>query len=100
MATYRAGARDRGAVYLADEAVGLTMSGRRVAGVKLKSGGSIAAGTVVCAAGWHSYKIAAMAGFELPVRPRKRLAFVVDCPEPLPGAGMMIDPTGMSFRPG
>ena len=56
------------------------MSGRRVTGVKLKSGGSIAAGTVVCAAGWHSYKIAAMAGFDLPVRPRKRLAFVVDCP--------------------
>jgi sarcosine oxidase len=25
--------------------------------------------------------------------------FVVDCPEPLPGAGLMIDPSGLYFRP-
>lgn len=99
MGAFRSGARERGATYLADEVIGLGVSGSQITGVRLKSGGSIAAGTVVCAAGWHSYKIAAMAGFDLPVRPRKRLAFVVDCPEPLPGAGMMIDPTGLSFRP-
>lgn len=99
MGTFRSAAREKGVTYLADEVVGLEMSGRRVTGVKLKSGGSIAAGKVVCAAGWHSYKIAAMAGFELPVRPRKRLAFVVDCRDPLPGAGMMIDPSGVAFRP-
>ncbi len=60
---------------------------------------TIATGTIVCAAGWHSAKVAAMAGLDLPVRPRKRLIFVVDCPTPLPGAGLMIDPTGFFFRP-
>ena len=58
---------------------------------------TIATGTIVCAAGWHSAKVAAMAGLDLPVRPRKRLVFVVDCPTPLPGAGLMIDPTGLFF---
>ena len=56
-------------------------------------------GMVVCAAGWHSRKVAAMAGIDLPVRPRKRYVFVVDCPTPLTGAGLMIDPTGVYFRP-
>jgi FAD-dependent oxidoreductase domain-containing protein 1 len=99
MGAFRSGAREKGVTYLADEVVALETSGRRVTGVKLKSGGRISASTVVCAAGWHSYKIAAMAGFDLPVRPRKRLAFVVDCREPLPGIGMMIDPSGLAFRP-
>jgi glycine/D-amino acid oxidase-like deaminating enzyme len=40
-----------------------------------------------------------MAGIDLSVRPRKRYVFVVDCPTPLPGAGLMIDPTGVYFRP-
>jgi glycine/D-amino acid oxidase-like deaminating enzyme len=99
MNTFRAGARAKGVTYVADEVVGLEKDGRRVTGVKLKSGESIAAGMVVCAAGWHSYKIAAMAGFDLPVRPRKRIAFVVDVREPLPGMGMMIDTSGVAFRP-
>jgi sarcosine oxidase len=40
-----------------------------------------------------------MAGIELPVRPRKRYVFVIDCPTKLPGAGLMIDPSGVYFRP-
>lgn len=99
MAQFREGAKARGASYLADEVIGLTRSGNRAIGVKLKSGGEIAAGVVVCAAGWHSYKVAAMAGVDLPVRPRKRLAFVVDCPGGPQQAGLTIDPTGVVFRP-
>ena len=88
-----------GVTYLADEVVGVDLVGGAVAGVRLKSGGSMATRTVVCAAGWHSRKLAAMAGIDLPVRPRKRYVFVVDCPTPLPGAGLMIDPSGVYFRP-
>jgi len=88
-----------GVVYVADEVVGIDVAGRSVAGVRLASGGRIATGHVVCAAGWHARKVAAMAGIDLPVRPRKRYVFVVDCPTPLPGAGLMIDPTGVYFRP-
>ena len=96
---FRKGAIARGATYLADEVTGIDVHGGRIGGVRLASGATIATGTVVCAAGWHSAKVATMAGLDIPVRPRKRLIFVVDCREPLPGAGLMIDPTGLFFRP-
>lgn len=89
----------RGADYIADEVIGLDVTGGRIESVRLSNGGRIATSTVVCAAGWHSAKIARMAGLEIPVRPRKRYVFVVDCPTPLPGAGLMIDPSGLYFRP-
>jgi glycine/D-amino acid oxidase-like deaminating enzyme len=95
----RRGAIARGADYLADEVVGIETSGGRVHGVRLKGGAAISAPTIVCAAGWHSRKVAALAGLDLPVHPRKRVIFVVDCPTPLPGAGLMIDPGGVFFRP-
>lgn len=89
----------QGVTYVADEVVGADVASGAVAGVRLASGERIATGLVVCAAGWHSRKVAAMAGIDLPVRPRKRYVFVVDCPTPLTGAGLMIDPTGVYFRP-
>jgi FAD-dependent oxidoreductase domain-containing protein 1 len=89
----------QGVTYLADEVVGIDVTSGAVAGVRLASGGRIATGLVVCAAGWHSRKVAALAGIDLPVRPRKRYVFVVDCPTQLTGAGLMIDPTGVYFRP-
>lgn len=99
MQLFRKGAIARGANYLADEIVSVDVVGGRIDGVGLVSGDRIATGTVICAAGWHSAKVAAMAGLDLPVRPRKRYVFVVDCPQPLPGAGLMIDSSGLYFRP-
>jgi FAD-dependent oxidoreductase domain-containing protein 1 len=96
---FRREAIARGATYLADEAVGIDLVGGRIEGVRLASGGRISTGTVICAAGWHSAKVARLAGLDLPVRPRKRYVFVIDCPTPLPGAGLMIDTTGLYFRP-
>ncbi|MFM9943567.1 MAG: NAD(P)/FAD-dependent oxidoreductase [Hyphomicrobiaceae bacterium] len=98
-ALFQKGARERGVDYVADQVTGIDVAGGRIQGVALKSGGSIATGTVICAAGWHSAKLAAMAGLSLPIHPRKRMVFVVDCKEPLPGAGLMIDPSGFYFRP-
>lgn len=95
----RKGAIARGAEYVADEVVGIDLASGRIDGVRLASGARIATGTLVCAAGWHSAKIAAMAGLDLPVRPKKRCVFVVACKQQLTGAGLMIDPTGLYFRP-
>lgn len=89
----------QGVTYLADDVVDIDIERGAVTGVRLASGGTIATRLVVCAAGWHSRTVAAMAGIDLPVRPRKRYVFVVDCPTPLPGAGLMIDPSGVYFRP-
>jgi glycine/D-amino acid oxidase-like deaminating enzyme len=99
MHLFRKAAVARGVTYVHDEVTGIDVNGGRVDGVLLASGDRIATGTVVCAAGWHSAKVAAMAGLDIPVRPRKRFVFVVDCPTPLPGAGLMIDPSGLYFRP-
>lgn len=95
----RKGAIARGVEYLADEVVGIDLAGGGDAGVRLASGIRLTAGTIVCAAGWHSAKVAAMAGLDVPVRPRKRCVFVVACKQELVGAGLMIDPTGLYFRP-
>ncbi|MFN3744866.1 MAG: NAD(P)/FAD-dependent oxidoreductase [Hyphomicrobiaceae bacterium] len=99
LALMRKRAIAEGVVYLADEVVGIDLKGSAVVGVRLASGGTIATPMIVCAAGWHSRKVAALAGVDLPVRPRKRYVFVIDCPTPLPGAGLMIDPSGVYFRP-
>jgi len=99
MQLLRKGAIAGGADYIADEVIGIDVTARQVTGVRLASGDHIATGTVICAAGWHSAKVARFAGLELPVRPRKRFVFVVDCPTPLPGVGLMIDPSGFYFRP-
>jgi glycine/D-amino acid oxidase-like deaminating enzyme len=99
LALMRKRAIAEGVTYVADEVVGIDVKGRAVAGVRLASGGTIATPVIVCAAGWHSRKVAALVGIDLPVRPRKRYVFVIDCPTPLPGAGLMIDPSGVYFRP-
>jgi FAD-dependent oxidoreductase domain-containing protein 1 len=99
MQLFRKGAIARGVEYRAGEAIGITVTGGRIAGVQLASGDTIATERVVCAAGWHSAKVAAMASLSIPIRPRKRFVFVIDCRDPLPGAGLMIDPSGVYFRP-
>lgn len=99
MQLFRKSAIASGAAYMAGEAIGIDVAGGRIESVRLAGGDLIATGTVVCAAGWHSARVARFAGLELPVRPRKRFVFVVDCPTPLPGAGLMIDASGLYFRP-
>jgi sarcosine oxidase len=97
---FRRKARALGVSYLKDEVVGLERGGDRVAAADLKEGGRMTCGAFVNAAGAHAPEIAAMAGIELPVRPRKRFVYVFDCREPgLSGAPLTIDPSGVYFRP-
>ena len=59
-----------------------------------------AAGHVVNAAGWRAgRKVASMLDIELPVGPRKRMAFVFDCRDDLSHLPLTVDPTGVAFRP-
>jgi sarcosine oxidase len=53
----------------------------------------------VDSAGYHAHEVAAMAGIELPIRPRKRFVFVFDCKAPIERAPLLIDPSGVYFRP-
>ena len=96
---FRRKARALGAVYLTDEAVGLERQGSRIEALTLAQGGRIACGNLVDSAGYHAHEVAAMAGIELPIRPRKRFVFVFDCKEPVERAPLLIDPSGVYFRP-
>ena len=92
-------ARAEGAVYITDEVVAVERSGQRIAGVELASGAGLACGLMIDAAGPHAGAVAALAGVELPVRPRKRYVYVVDCRTAVAGCPLLIDPSGVWVRP-
>ena len=96
---FRRKARSLSATYIHDEVAGIERTGRRVAAVTLKSGGRVACGMAVNCAGTRAHLVAAMAGLDLPVRPRKRFIYVFDCREPPEKAPLTIDATGVFFRP-
>lgn len=88
-----------GAVYRHGEAAALELEGRRVVGVRLADGSRIACGQVVNAAGTGAAALARSAGIELPVRARKRSVFHFRSPARLSGCPLVIDPSGLYFRP-
>lgn len=96
---FRRKARVLGAEYIHDEVVGVERNGARIAAVTLKSGGRLACGTVVNSSGTRANLVAAMAGLEIPIRPRKRFIYVFDCREPPEKAPLTIDASGVFFRP-
>ena len=96
---FRRKARALGVRYLAEEATGFERAGDTIRTVTLKSGGNVACDVVVDAAGPWSGKVAAFLGIDLPVRARKRNVFVFSCREPLPDCPLIIDPSGLWFRP-
>lgn len=96
---FRRKARAMGVDYVADEVTGIETRGGRVNGVTLAAGGSVAAGTVVNAAGPRAARVARMAGLQIPVEPRRRFTFVFDAADPLPRAlPLTIDPSGVHVR--
>ena len=94
MQAFRRKARERGVEYLHDEVVGLAPHK-----VTLRSGRTIEARTIVIAAGPWSGEVAALAGIDLPVEPRRRTVFVFDCRAALAPLPLTIDPSGVWFRP-
>ena len=98
-AAFRRKARALGAAWMHGDAVGLERDGAQVAAVRLADGSRLACGAVVNAAGPHARAVAAMAGVALPVEARKRCVFVFTCPDALPGCPLVIDPSGVWWRP-
>jgi len=99
MQAFRRKARALGAEYIHNEVVAIDRDGNRVSAVRLRNGQSIACGTVVNAAGPRARSVAAMAGLALPVEARKRCVFIFACRSALPGCPLVIDTSGVWFRP-
>jgi FAD-dependent oxidoreductase domain-containing protein 1 len=96
---FRRKARSLGVAFESGEVTGVERDGQRVTGVRLADGREIGAGWVVNAAGPRASDVAAMAGLELPVHPRKRLVYHFDCRTQVGPAPLTIDPSGIYFRP-
>ena len=96
---FRKKAISQGVRYVRDEATGFALDGARIAAVKLASGAPLHADVFVNAGGPWAASVARWAGIELPVRARRRSVFSFSCPQRLPGCPLVIDPSGIWFRP-
>jgi glycine/D-amino acid oxidase-like deaminating enzyme len=102
LALFRRSALARGAVFISGRVIAIETLGASITAVRLADGRRIACGALVNAAGPDAGALARMAGIHLPVEPRKRFVFAIDCrdaPAPLSAAPLTVDPTGVWFRP-
>jgi FAD-dependent oxidoreductase domain-containing protein 1 len=101
-ALFRKAAKAQGLESRNDEVTAIERTGSRIEAVRLRGGDRIACGALVNAAGPWAGRLAAMAGVPLPVEPRKRYVYVIDCrdvPEALHKGPLTVDPSGVWFRP-
>ncbi len=81
------------------QAVGLHRSGARITAVQLADGPPLRCGHVINAAGTGAATLARTAGIRLHVQARKRCVFHFSSPQRLPNCPLVIDPSGLYFRP-
>ena len=88
-------------VYVEAEACGFSLnaSGSRVTRVHLAEGTGVDADACVITAGAWSSPVGALLGADLPVRARKRDVFAFEADVDLRDAPLLIDPSGVWFRP-
>lgn len=96
---FRRKARDLGVEYVEDEVVAMDSGPARIEALRLKSGARRTVGQVINAAGAWSGLVAAMAGLELPIVPSRRQVFFIETREPLGPTPLVIDASGVYFRP-
>ena len=95
---FRRKARSLGVEEAAGEVIEIERDGGRATGVRLADGRRIEADWVVNGAGPRAAGVAAMAGLQLPVSPRKRMVFHFECRTRI-DAPLTIDTSGVYFRP-
>lgn len=96
---FRRKAVSLGVDYAHGRVTAMRREGGRITAVTLAEAGEVACGMVIDAAGPQAGAVAALAGIDLPVRPRKRFVFVVDCRTRIDCRQLVIDPSGVYFRP-
>ena len=92
-------AQSLGARYVAADVTGLVREGRRITHAVTGRGERYACETIVNAAGPWARKLSEMMGIDIPVHARRRSIFNVSSPAVLARCPLLIDPTGVYFRP-
>lgn len=88
-----------GADFVADEVVGLELTGRRIRRVRLRSGREIEAEWVVNAAGAWAKEICAMANVSVPIEPLRRFEHYFECQDAIEPLPYIKDIHRLAFRP-
>lgn len=96
---FRRKARALGVEYWPEAVSGIRRSGPRVTGVVTDAGRGLDCDWLVDAAGIRARDVAALAGVDVPVFPRKRFVFVFDCRDDVPGLPLTVLPEGIYVRP-
>jgi FAD-dependent oxidoreductase domain-containing protein 1 len=97
---FRRKARSLGVTYREDKVVEVEREGARVTAVRLASGERVSCGAFLNTAGASgAAQIARGLGVEIPVRSRKRCVFVFEAKQRWPDCPLVIDTTGVYFRP-
>ncbi len=99
MQAFRRKALACGARWVAGDAIGFDTSSGIVHAVRCSDGGRHLADAVVLTGGAWTAPLAASLGVTLPVTPKKRDVFVFETPAALPGCPLVVDPSGLWFRP-
>lgn len=92
-------ARSLGVQYVKAEAAGFAHSAGRVAAVMLQGGAQLPCDWAVNAAGAWARPLLAGTGLDLPVYGRKRCVYAFASPAKTPDCPLVIDPSGLWFRP-
>jgi len=99
LAAFRRKAIALGTDFVAATAERIECPSARTVRVSTADGRRFEGEAVLIAAGAWSAPLAAQLGFAAPVRARKRDVFVFSSPAQLPGCPLVIDPSGVWFRP-
>ena len=99
LAAFRRKAIALGTDFVAAKAERIERPSARTVRVSTADGRRFEGEAVLIAAGAWSAPLAAQLGFAAPVRARKRDVFVFSSPAQLPGCPLVIDPSGVWFRP-
>ncbi len=102
MSLLRRAARDQGVKWREAAATRIDRKAGRITAVGLSDGSTVECGAIVNAAGAGAGAVARLAGIDLPVGPRKRYVYVLDCREPGEAAHrrpLLVDASGVWLRP-
>lgn len=99
VARLRKSAQAQGVDYIHNEVTGMTLNGKKIESIALKTGEVVKVGTVVNAAGTRAANVSRLAGVDLPIEARRRYTFIFSVDEPLPqDLPLTIDPSGVHMR--